>query len=353
LNHESEAEVTDSSTAAPGRPSAARRWLLLAAKLMVVAALVAFLASKVSWDELSQNMRRITPFAIIAGASTQVFSFVIATSRWRMLMRAYGASHFPPYRTMLRVYMVAYFYNTFLPGAVGGDVLRGVVMRRSFGERGATTASLAIVLVERALGMLGALAVLTLAALAASSDAPARKLLYIAPLVLCAVLAAILALANGHRLAPYVPIARVAALLRDLPTLSSPGYFTISALMSVVVQLIYVACGHVLLLSAYPAIRWSDSLFVMPLTAVATFIPLSVAGAGPRDVALVSMYTLSGVPRGAALAGSAALLVVSWLVASLGGLLHLRGPLALPEPPAPEPEAPEPEAPEPPAREPS
>jgi glycosyltransferase 2 family protein len=337
LNEDHEVEITEGAALeAPKRPSARRRWLLLTAKVALAAILIIYVASRQSWGELAESLRRITPFALVAATGAQFLSLVLATWRWRALMRAYGASYFPRYRTMLRVYLVAYFYNTFVPGAVGGDVLRGVVMRRSF-ERGATTASLAIVLIERALGLLGALVVVTLSAFAAAPGEPPRKLLFIAPLVLCGVLSAIFALTHGHRLAPYVPIARISALLRDLPTLTKPGYFGLSVTVSIVVQLMFVVCGHVLMTAAHPGTRWLDSLFVMPCAAVATFIPLSVLGAGPRDVAFVGLFTLSGVPRAAALAGSAAVFVVSLLVAGTGGLLHLRAPLSIPEPPRPDP----------------
>lgn len=66
------------------------------------------------------------------------------------------------------------------------------------------------------------------------------------------------------------------------------------------------------------------------------FFPLSVAGAGPRDLVLVALYETLGIPRAAAVATALALLLVTLLVSGLGGVLQLVAPLSPPEqPPAP------------------
>jgi hypothetical protein len=70
-------------------------------------------------------------------------------------------------------------------------------------------------------------------------------------------------------------------------------------------------------------------MLVVPLAAAAAFFPLSVAGAGPRDAVLVTLYGLAGVPKPAAVATALALLFITLVVGASGGILQLYAPLTL------------------------
>jgi hypothetical protein len=210
---------------------------------------------------------------------------------------------------------------------VGGDLLRAVITRRSFPHGGAT-ASTAIVFVERALGLFGVLVLTTLAVPLSPANSQAHAFLPYSILGMLGVTALIAAIAHGSRLAPILP-ARLAPILRNLPKPGHAAPFIAAGLLSVVVQSLFVVCGHVLVASVYPSVRWEDSLLVIPLTAAASFFPLSVAGAGPRDAVLVSLYALAGVPRAAGVATSLSLLVVTLIAAATGGIWQLMAPLSI------------------------
>jgi hypothetical protein len=78
-------------------------------------------------------------------------------------------------------------------------------------------------------------------------------------------------------------------------------------------------------------VRLTDSLVAMPLAAAAAFFPFTIAGAGARDLAMVTLYVSLGYPREVALAGSFALLFTTLITAGLGGLLQLLAPLEIRE----------------------
>lgn len=321
---------------APATPASrrARKWLWLAAKLLVAAGAFAFILSRQSWAELLAALARIAPLALALAALLQVACIAAATVRWRCLLRAYGASTLPSFPSALRVYFVGQFYNTYLPGAVGGDVLRGVVTRSSFAAGGGATASVAIVFVERALGLLGVLAVSALAAPFGASEELQRVFLPYCFLGSLGVAAVITAVTLGRRLADYVP-RRIATVLRGLPELRRTWPFALACLLSLVTQSLIALCAHVLVASVYPEAAVLQSLVAMPLAAGAAFFPLSVAGAGPRDLVLVALYETLGIPRAAGTATALSLLLVTLLVAGLGGVLQLLAPLSPPTEPRP------------------
>jgi uncharacterized membrane protein YbhN (UPF0104 family) len=330
-------EVRDPALAAPvlakPAPRARRKWLWLAAKLLVAAGAFTFILSRQPWPDLVAALARIAPLAVAIAALLQVVCIAAATVRWRCLLHAYGASTLPSFATALRVYFVGQFYNTYLPGAVGGDVLRGVVTRSSFADAGGATASVAIVFVERALGLLGVLAVSALAAPFGASEELRRVFLPYCFLGSLGVAALISAITLGRRLARYVPL-RIATVLRSLPELRRVTPFVLACLLSLVTQTLIAFCAHVLASSVYPQASVLQSLIAMPVAAGAAFFPLSVAGAGPRDLVLVALYETLGIPRAAGAATALALLLVTLLVAGLGGVLQLLAPLSSEQPAA-------------------
>jgi glycosyltransferase 2 family protein len=321
------------TAAVVAKPRTARKWLWLLAKLLVAAGAFAFILTRQPWPDLVDALSRIAPLSVLVAALAQVACIAIATVRWRCLLRAYGARSTPSFGSALRVYFVGQFYNTYLPGAVGGDVLRGVLTRSSFAGEGGATASVAIVFVERALGLLGVLAVSALAAPFGASEELQRLILPYSFLGSLGVAAVITAVTLGQRLARYAP-RRIATILRSLPELQRVPPFVFACLLSVGTQTLIAICAHVLLASVHPEANVLQSLVAMPVAAGAAFFPISVAGAGPRDLVLVTLYGMLGIPGAAASATALALLLVTLLVSGLGGVLQLLAPLSPPEPPA-------------------
>jgi uncharacterized membrane protein YbhN (UPF0104 family) len=306
----------------------ARSYLLLAAKLGVAALAFAFILSRQSWPELRAALLQLSPLALLLATLAHGSGLLIGTLRWRALMRAYGAPPPASFGMMLRTYAVGDFYNVYVPGAVGGDILRGVVTRRAF-PRAGTAGALAVVLIERGLG-LGA--VLTLTAFAAALSAQSKLGAAVLPYCLLgvgAVACGVLAITHGAKVARFAPRA-LARLLASLPRLEAVGPFSFACLLSLGTQAVEVVCGHVLIASLSRSISFSQSLLALPMATAAGFIPVSVAGIGPRDVALVALYESLGVARADAAVTAIAYSLVTLIVAGCGGVLQLFAPLSAP-----------------------
>jgi uncharacterized protein (TIRG00374 family) len=87
---------------------------------------------------------------------------VLATWRWQILLAALGRT--APLRSLTASYLIATFFNNFLPSNIGGDIVR---VRDGSKLTGSTTASLAVVAIDRVLGF-GALYLLAAAAFVAA-----------------------------------------------------------------------------------------------------------------------------------------------------------------------------------------
>src|ERR1043165_8294211 len=165
---------------------------------------VAYVCTLIDVARLRAALVTASVAIVIAAAGLTALGQTIGAVRWRTTLSAYGAQRRPSLATAVRLYFVAMFYNSFLPGAVAGDVVRAVVTRASFEHHG-TTGALAVVFVERTLGLFAVFA-LVLAGVALSGDAlgiqgTLRTLSIVGG---AASLAATLALPLGRRLARFL-----------------------------------------------------------------------------------------------------------------------------------------------------
>ena len=69
----------------------------------------------------------------------------------------------------------------------------------------------------------------------------------------------------------------------------------------------------------------STFLFVFPLGLLASVLPISILGAGAREVALISLLASYGVNQATAIGISTAYLGCLWFLGIIGGLLHTFG----------------------------
>jgi len=262
-------------------------------------------------------------WCVPAATVTLLFIVFVGSLRWRLLMHAYGAKHPPVVTWLYRLQLIGLFYNM-LPGAVGGDVLRGIVSRRAFGPHG-MSAGLAIVLIERVFGMIG-LMLLVVSTLSLHPIPGLQVAPWVFGIGFAACIASILGIAFGRRIAPYLP-ELLAQRARELPQLSNAAAFIAAIAVSVLNQALVGVMGHLAIGPLAPNVQLVDSLILAPLAFAAIFFPLTVAGAGTRDAAMVSLYGLLGVNKESALTASLEILLCYVLSAALGAWLSAVTPL--------------------------
>jgi uncharacterized protein (TIRG00374 family) len=136
-----------------------KRTILLAAKVAVSLALLAYLFLTTDTAALLQRVRTGDTLLLAVAVLLYVAMLALSAWRWRRLLDAQG---FPvPLRRLTSSYLVASFFNNFLPSNIGGDVIRVRDSSRLTGTT--TTTSLAVIAIDRILGF-GALYVLAVLA---------------------------------------------------------------------------------------------------------------------------------------------------------------------------------------------
>lgn len=301
-------------------PSRARRIAWLVVRIGVTIGAFVYLLSIVDLHDLAAAFGRLSAGAMVAAIALTATNILVASYRWRVLLSAYGAPHRPPFLRLTRLYFVGFFYNTFLPGAVGGDVVRGVATREAFGATGMASA-LTVVFVERVLGLSGLL-LLSAIVFGLHPMAHVDGIFVWGAVGLAAAFATVIGIAAGRRLSGVLPgfLGRLAA---SLPAIHSFRHFFLALVLSVGTQSLVALTGHVLIASLDAHVGVADSLVIVPVAAAAAYFPITVAGAGAREAAFVHLYGAIGVARPVALAASLLLLGAQLIVAAFGGLLAL------------------------------
>jgi uncharacterized protein (TIRG00374 family) len=100
---------------------------------------------------LSQILQNpIRPLPLMLAATICTASVLLTFVRWFILVRAQGLPF--SLSNALRLGLVGFFFNTFLPGSVGGDIIKAAGIAR---EQSRRTVAVATVLIDRAVGLWG------------------------------------------------------------------------------------------------------------------------------------------------------------------------------------------------------
>lgn len=125
--------------------------LFVFAKIAVAAALVAWMIASGKLDFASSAIVLEKPSILIVCLSAWMFTTTLCNSlRWRFLVNAIGIalSRF----AAIQISLIGLFFNTFLPGSVGGDIMKAVYVYKNHPGGQKTPAMLTIIL-DRILGL--------------------------------------------------------------------------------------------------------------------------------------------------------------------------------------------------------
>lgn len=274
--------------------------LILALKLSVSAALIYWL---IETDRLPlEDLKSLLNPAVLAwGLFWLGGTFFIASERWRLLLNAQGVP--ATTLTCFKLTLVGLFFSFFLPGGVGGDVVKGYYVVQNL--EGKKTQAIGSVLFDRLIGLFS-MTLFCLVALVLGRET-LLKTPSLNPLILLVFLMSIaffvlfLSLWSRRfqglrnqvlRISGKIPMAR-----RNLERLLSFKLTRSEFLKILAVSLITQACNFVFFMGlpyflGEPDIPLAALLFAVPLGFIATAVPISPGGVGVGQAAFFFLYTL-------------------------------------------------------------
>jgi uncharacterized membrane protein YbhN (UPF0104 family) len=297
-----------------------KSWLLAAVKIAVSIGLLYLLARNTDLTAVWKAMRELPLWAAVLAWAILVVQSSIIGLRWWLVMGAIGSP--AGLGRTIGLTFVGVFFNQVLPTSFGGDAVR---IWRVYRDGVRYQTAINGVLLERISGVAGlvVLVALGVAYMGPRIDNPAVQygLLAVLPLTLLGVVV----LTTMDRL----PNAwRRWRAMQDLVELAGDGRRIFFNLPTGSLLLVLSLISHMLAAASIFALArglgldmaLGDSLALVPAVILITLIPLSFAGWGIREGAMVAMLAFAGVSTDAALAVSI-LFGLALLAASLPGCL--------------------------------
>ena len=296
------------------------------------------------WDKHVVHGKPIHLQMLVLGFVLFAISILITLVRWYILVRALDL----PFTVTkaIRLGMVGMFFNAFLPGAVGGDIIKAAALARNQSRR---TVAVATVIMDRVLALWALcwfVAILggvfwACGFLEGPAIGPARMIVTAAVGIVA--LSTFVWLALG--LLSQRRSNRFASRLSLLPKVGHssaelwravwmyrcrPGAVALTMLISWIGQIGFVlsfyCCARVLWESADPIAlpTIAQHFLIVPIGLVIQAIPLFPGGAGIGELGFGGLYELFGSSASSGVLASLVQRVLTWVMALVGYVTYLR-----------------------------
>ena len=285
--------------------------LLLAAKVAVSVALLAYLFSTTDLTALKERVRTGDTFLLVLAMALYGLIIAISIWRWKLLLHTQG------YRaTMSHLsgsYLVATFFNNFLPSNIGGDFIR---VRDSSRLTGSTTTSVAVVVIDRILGF-GALYVLAVGAYLAGGPsvrglAGALPALVVLGLVFGSLAYIFFRPGTARRAMAGLGLSRIPWARSKFEVVQNAvnvyreevGAVWAALLGSIALQALVVYYYFNIAKALRIPLPLSACFLMVPLCSLVQALPISFNGWGVRESVFILYFAQVGLPRESAMAFS-------------------------------------------------
>ncbi len=232
--------------------------LKLFIKIGVTAVCLWYVSRKIDWSASWQTIRRSDAGWLLLAAFLFIASKVVSAFRLNIYFSNIGISL--PQRTNLRLYWLGMFYNLFLPGGIGGDAYKVILLHKTYQypARQLTAA----VLLDRVSGVvgLGILAALYYYSIYGSQQYGSWLVLMIAP-----------------GIAVYYIVVK-----KFFPSFTKGFWPTLW--LGLAVQGLQVICAYAIMRALGLEGHYTAYLFIFLLSSIVAILPFTIGGLGAREM---------------------------------------------------------------------
>ena len=286
-------------------------------KFAVTGGLLFLIFRSVNTAEASTALAAVPPWYLLSALLLQMTSTAVAGSRWFLIMSRIGFTQ--SYSFYLKSYFKGALFNQGLPTSIGGDGLR--ILDCTQGGESAEDAFYGV-FIDRIIGLAGLL-VLNITALALNHSLLPANVYYPLLIILGALTTGLILLFFLRKFRFFM----AGKYLGYLGRLSERYFQVYSTLSSISLQLGLSIITHLLAMTAFFMIGRGVGLdfplqvylVLVPPVILLTILPISLAGWGVREGAMVGFFLLVGADKSRVLTFSILYGLVA-LVASLPGL---------------------------------
>ena len=285
--------------------------------------LIAWVLSKVdipsAWDKARDMDLSMLGLAIVLMSAQSA----LGALRWGLVLRALDAVF--RWTSTAAVYYIGVFFSIVLPGAVGGDAVRMWFSRRAGLSLATAVNSVAL---ERAMTVFALVLLVCLTQPILVARLPDLPGIWVFPTLLAVCVIGILVLASLDKLPlslhRWKLVRGVVQLAGDTRKLFFHPAWSLATLLVALLGHVNLSLAvYVLALGLGLNVHVLDTLVLVPPVILIMTLPISIAGWGVRETAMVTAFGFVGIDGNSAIVLSILFGLVTMLTALPGGLVFL------------------------------
>ena len=274
-----------------------KSWLFTAIKIVLSVLAIVYVLRKVPLKDVSTILLSARTIFLIIALALFVASKVAASFRTLLILNRY--SIFIHWWNNLKLYWTGMFYNLFLPGGIGGDVYKTVIINRM--HEGGIKASAFAVIMDRVAGV-AALIILALICMIFTS------------------------LYEKFSWAVFAGIPLVVTGLSGLIYFFTPQLKGLSGKLlgwSFLVQVLQVLSVIFIMVSFRIDVLYPQYVLVFLISSIAAMLPISIGGMGVRELVFYSLSAYFYLDQEVAVTVSLTFFVITAFSSVWGGITAL------------------------------
>jgi uncharacterized membrane protein YbhN (UPF0104 family) len=285
----------------PQQPGNTKKRLLLLLKIAVTIFCLWYVSQKIDFSVAGEALSNVNWFYIVLALIAFILSKLVSAHRLNLYFRDIGLK-LPPKKN-LELYWLGMFYNLFLPGAIGGDAYKVIVLSKQFGLPYKKTT--AAVLVDRFSGLLGLVLILAVYSLLLFSGAWAYAL------IIGGAIAATLLLFLVTRY--YLP--------------DFQKSFLVTLLLGIVVQGLQVVCAYLIMAALNITSHSVAYIFLFLVSSAVAVLPLTIGGLGARELVFLEGARYFGLMEENSVIISILFYLITLVTSAWGMIYMFKNPL--------------------------
>jgi glycosyltransferase 2 family protein len=317
----------ENPTAEQGSGKRVRDIVLIISRCAVSAALMYVVLRHISWPSISKALQDIKTGWVAAASLLILMQFIVASVRWKLVLEACNIVVALP--SVMRLIFVSAFFNQTLPGTFGGDAARILLLGRA---NNPWRSSIYSVVIDRATGGT-ALAGLVLACYPGTATYlhGSNERLALIGISLCCLAGFLVILTIGGLPTPWHYTRRLLGKLRPMSSItfrlfSDPIRGPSVLMLSIAIHLLSTCSVWCLAKALSIDMSPAEAIFLVPPVLLVSTIPISIAGWGLRENAMVSLLGYIGVNPSSGLLVSILFGLLLVAFGGVGGVLWMSTP---------------------------
>ncbi|MGJ7918959.1 lysylphosphatidylglycerol synthase transmembrane domain-containing protein [Neobacillus sp. LXY-4] len=310
-------------------------------KILISGSLMVWLISRIEWDEALQLMKEGSVFYFVAAFIAIQLTVASSVWKWQLLIHSSLKNKDRDNISFLklgRYYYIGLFFNNFLPGSVGGDVVRVLSLSRHVGMSHAT----ASVAFERLTSGAALTAIVLIASLFMDSLRPFLVPIYGASAIIIVLLLLLVFFIkksgkgdNESNILQNSPQKLTNAINKLKQVVGNIGetagnyrregwrWWLVIGVLSLLFQVGLAWINQLLFLGFRVEVGLLDLLVIISVISFITMVPLSLNGIGVREASYVLFFQELGIPNEIAISVSLLFFIQVTLSSLAGGLFWL------------------------------